>query len=124
MLINCGPGRRLSKVTTGLCVSKNSLNAEDVSEHIRSASLNNSRMLSTSEKTSLSFSSVLNLARVSGFIFGCSVTIHFHSPVWLKRLTSGYKVSAALQEGEKVEWYRITGGFFTGGSCSGNCVKK
>ncbi len=63
-----------------------------------------------------SFCSALNFAVVSGFIFGWKVTIQRQRPSRDSRFTSSYSVSAALHEGEKVEWYRITGGWRTGGS--------
>src|SRR5690242_21161063 len=80
MSISCGPGRRFLNVTTGLPVSRNSLSAEDVSEHIMSTCGKRSRMLSSSAKRRCSFSSALYLARVSGFIFGWKVTIQRQRP--------------------------------------------
>ena len=120
MSINCGPGRRFLNVTTGLRVSRNSLSADEVSEHIMSASPNSSRMLSLSAKRRYSFSSARNFAVVSGFIFGWKVTTQRHSPLRDRRFTSSYSVSAALHEGEKVEWYRMVGGAPTGRSSPPN----
>ena len=75
-----------------------------MSEHIMSTCGNSSRMLSSSAKRRCSFSSARNFATVSGLILGWKVTIHFHSPVRESRFTSSYSVSAALHDGENVEW--------------------
>src|SRR5690606_26318287 len=103
MSISCGPGRRFLKVTTGLPVSRNSLNADEVSEHIMSASGKSSRMLSFVANRRFSLSSALYLLTVSAFILGCRVTIQRHFPERDSRATSGYKISAALHDGENVE---------------------
>src|SRR5690606_17658828 len=94
--------------------SRNSLSAEEVSEHITSACGNSSRMLSFSAKVRYSFCSALYLATIAGSIFGWKVTIQRHSPVRDRRAISSYSTGAALQDGENVEWERTTGGVRTG----------
>src|SRR3546814_20503683 len=99
---------RISDWSSDVCssdlVSRNSLSAEEVSEHIRSTCGNSSRMLSFSAKRRYSFCSALYRATIFGSIFGWKETIQRHSPLRDSRAISSSSTSAALHDGEKVEW--------------------